>query len=324
MKIGIYGGSFNPVHRDHETIVNSVLEQKLVDEVWLVPCKNHAFEKELISPEHRINMLNLVFEEYVNVKIDYTELESDAKSYTAQTIKTLKKQYDYDFHFIAGTDVLNELNRWRDSDYLKNNLNFIAVQRQGHPLIIDNLNLDAIIDPPLSISSTDIRKRINERKSISHLVNPKVEKYIQEKKLYLKEEFRNPAATVDLIVPFNEGLILIKRKHEPYKGFWALPGGYLDYGKETLEEAGVRELQEETSLITTPDMLNLIGVYSNPSRDPRGHVISHAYEVSYFTGEPKAGDDAAKICVFKNIPKKLAFDHSKIINDYHQKKRQEE
>lgn len=132
----------------------------------------------------------------------------------------------------------------------------------------------------------------------------------------MKYRYINPASTVDLIVPYNEGIVLIKRKNDPFKDYWALPGGFINHGKETLEEAAVRELFEETSLRTSINLLKLVGVYSDPNRDPRGHVISHAYEVKDYSGELKANDDAAEVKIFKRIPNNLAFDHSKILNNY--------
>lgn len=132
----------------------------------------------------------------------------------------------------------------------------------------------------------------------------------------MAEHYINPASTVDLIVSHNKGIVLVRRKHEPFRGHWALPGGYLECGKETLEEAAVRELFEETSLMTDPSNLELIGVYSEPKRDPRGHVISHVYEVKAYSGELKANDDAAEVGIFRKIPNRLAFDHEKILRDY--------
>lgn len=130
-------------------------------------------------------------------------------------------------------------------------------------------------------------------------------------------EFKNPASTVDLIVRKQEKILLIKRGEEPFKGMWALPGGHIEYGLETLEEAGVRELLEETNLRTSIQDLRLSGVYSNPDRDPRGHVISHAYSVENYEGTPKPGDDAAELAFFPlNALPELAFDHKQIIEDY--------
>jgi 8-oxo-dGTP diphosphatase len=129
--------------------------------------------------------------------------------------------------------------------------------------------------------------------------------------------YKNPCATVDLIVEKNNKILLIKRKNGPFKNMWALPGGFLDYGKETLEQAAKRELEEETSIITKTSDLELLGIYSDPGRDPRGHVISHTYIVKEYAGTPKANDDAKDVGFFslENLPE-LAFDHDRIIEDY--------
>jgi len=130
--------------------------------------------------------------------------------------------------------------------------------------------------------------------------------------------FKNAASTVSLIVTNDgKGLYLVKRKHDPFKGMWALPGGFLNCDEESLEEAAVRELREETSLSTTVDKLLLIGAYSAPNRDPRGHVIDHVYLVLDYNGEPKAKDDAEEINYFEynNLPE-VAFDHKKSIIKY--------
>lgn len=315
MRVGIYGGSFNPVHNAHVGVVDLVVKEGLVDEVWLMPCKTHAFSKDLVSQEHRLKMLELAFQGFDKVKINYTELDSEDVSYTSKTIKKLKSEYSHDFYFIAGTDALNSLDKWYDSAYLRDSLNFIGVKRSGYSFSVENLNLEKLVDANLSLSSTAIRKKISEGKSISGLVPKKVEDYILSNQLYFPE-FKNPASTVDLIVPNNGKIIWIKRRNNPFKDCWALPGGFIDYGRETLEEAAVRELREETSLETDVNTLRLVGVYSNPSRDPRGHVISHVYEVLDYSGNLRASDDAKSAKFFKAIPRNLAFDHHKIISDY--------
>lgn len=135
------------------------------------------------------------------------------------------------------------------------------------------------------------------------------------------KNYSNPASTVDLIVPREGGLLLVRRKHEPFEDDWAFPGGFLNNGKESLEEAGCRELFEETTLMTDPNNLKLVGVYSSPKRDPRGHVIAHVYEVLQYAGVPKAADDAAEVRVYKEKPEKMAFDHSQIWDDYFSQRR---
>ena len=121
-----------------------------------------------------------------------------------------------------------------------------------------------------------------------------------------------PSITVDGIFIKNDYIVLIKRKNEPFKDMWALPGGFIDY-KETAEKAVLREFKEETGM--SANIKKLVGVYSHPSRDPRGHTISIVFLLET-QDEPKAGDDASEVKFFdiKKLPK-LAFDHSKIIRD---------
>lgn len=124
---------------------------------------------------------------------------------------------------------------------------------------------------------------------------------------------RNPIPTVDIIIELQgRGIVLIKRKNPPYG--WALPGGFVDYG-ESLEEAAVREAREETSLEV--ELLRQFHTYSDPGRDPRFHTLSTVF-IARSSGEPRPADDATEIGVFKreSLPKDLAFDHARILEDY--------
>ncbi|MEA2053695.1 MAG: NUDIX hydrolase [Candidatus Thermoplasmatota archaeon] len=124
---------------------------------------------------------------------------------------------------------------------------------------------------------------------------------------------KSPKLTVDGVVIKDKKILLIKRKNDPFKGRWALPGGFVEYG-ETVEEAVVREVKEETGLETT--VQSLLGVYSDPDRDPRGHTVSIAYLLSVKKGLPKGGDDASDTKFFDlNALPPLAFDHAQIVRD---------
>jgi len=122
----------------------------------------------------------------------------------------------------------------------------------------------------------------------------------------------SPYPAVDIIIRTKAGVVLIERKNYPYG--WAIPGGFVDYG-ETVEHAAVREALEETGLRVKN--LKLFGVYSDPKRDPRGHIISIVFTATA-TGAPRASSDAAGIGVFtkKTLPKQIAFDHKKVLKDY--------
>ena len=127
------------------------------------------------------------------------------------------------------------------------------------------------------------------------------------------EKFRNPLPTVDIIIELQGGIVLIKRKNPPYG--WALPGGFVDYG-ESVEAAAVREAKEETSLCV--QLTKLLGVYSDPDRDPRQHTVSTVF-IARADGTPQAADDALEVAVFGQaaLPESLAFDHHRILKDYY-------
>lgn len=121
-----------------------------------------------------------------------------------------------------------------------------------------------------------------------------------------------PKLVVDVVIPTNEGIVLIRRGNGPFEGQWALPGGFVEVG-ETVEEAAVREAEEETGL--TVEIERLIGVYSEPDRDPRGHNVSVAFLVQVVSGQMQADTDAAEVEALDPSSVELAFDHRKIVED---------
>lgn len=125
--------------------------------------------------------------------------------------------------------------------------------------------------------------------------------------------YNHRGVSIDAIIIKDDKILLIKRGKEPHEGLWALPGGHLDWN-ETLKDAVIREVKEETGLTVTS--LKFLKIYSKPSRHPKQLVA-----VVYYTaveGELKAGDDAQDLKFFSihTIPEKLAFDHQQIIRDY--------
>lgn len=124
---------------------------------------------------------------------------------------------------------------------------------------------------------------------------------------------RAPALTVDGVIFIDGKILLIRRKNDPFKGMFALPGGFVEYGEKT-ENAVVREIREETGLETT--VKSLLSVYSDPKRDPRGHTISVIYMLEQIGGTLQEGDDADEVALFDpdEVPE-LAFDHGQVIED---------
>lgn len=121
-----------------------------------------------------------------------------------------------------------------------------------------------------------------------------------------------PPIAADVIIEVGDRIVLIERRNFPPG--WAIPGGFVDLG-ESVEAAAVREMREETSLEV--ELTALLGVYSRPDRDPRGHTVTAVY-IGRSRGTPRAADDAKAIGLFdpNHPPAPLAFDHAEILADY--------
>jgi 8-oxo-dGTP diphosphatase len=127
---------------------------------------------------------------------------------------------------------------------------------------------------------------------------------------------RNPYLVIDIIIEKNGKIVLIERNKEPFKNTVSIPGGFVEWG-ETVEAAVVREAKEETSLKVKP--IGIVGVYSNPKRDPRGHLVSIVWAAEVIEGKLKAASDAKDAMWYslRKIPfRKIKYDHDAILRDY--------
>lgn len=123
---------------------------------------------------------------------------------------------------------------------------------------------------------------------------------------------KSPVIAVDAVITLsNESVVLVRRRYPPFQNHWALPGGMVEIG-ETVEEALMREVKEETGL--SVETIRLIGVFSNPTRDPRGHVVSIAFHVRRVKGELRISSETTEVKAFFTPPEKLAFDHRQILD----------
>lgn len=127
---------------------------------------------------------------------------------------------------------------------------------------------------------------------------------------------RSPILTVDGLFVEKGKILMVKRDHYPFIGYWVLPGGHVDYG-ERVEQAIVREMKEELGILVR--IKKLIGVYSDPKRDPRYHTVSVVYLCQKIRGKIKIDKhEASEFKYFSpnSLPKKIGFDHRKILNDF--------
>lgn len=166
-----------------------------------------------------------------------------------------------------------------------------------------------------SICGTQIRELIRNGGNWAKHLPQGSERFLR--RLFAKNEL---GVTVDTIINFqNQGVVLVKRRHNPDQGKWAITGGFLEVGQETLADASKRESNEETRAEVNITRKNYFGYYDDPKRDARGHIISHVFYADLAEGQLTAQDDAAEVRVFPwdQIPwEDLAFDHRQILADF--------
>ncbi len=187
MKIGLLGGSFNPIHLGHLQVAENVLKKTDLQEIWFVPSGNHPLKKrsDFLDVQQRILLIQKAIEDFPDYKLCTLDAENDKPSYTSELVKKIKKIYPKEqFYFIAGYDIVAELPLWNEYEWLLENLEFIIINRPN----IDksewkNLGyihkLKFIEMPPNNVSSSLIRDRISQKKSVQDLVPKKIIKDIE-------------------------------------------------------------------------------------------------------------------------------------------------
>lgn len=201
-KIGISGGTFNPIHNGHLIVAEMVREEFGLEEVLFIPSgmPPHKDLKDVAEAEHRLNMVQQAVKNNPYFFESRVEVERGGYTYTIDTVKNLREVYGNDtrLYYIIGADVLGDLLTWRNYQEVFKLCGFIAVMRPGNDTEGFNRQMEYLKDtfgavihfintPLIEISSTNIRNRVKEGKSIKYLVPEAVENYIKEKGLYQKE-----------------------------------------------------------------------------------------------------------------------------------------
>lgn len=187
MKIAVLGGSFDPPHLGHYLIINQILEaRKDIEKIILIPVFQHQWKPIQASAKDRIEMLR--FFETDKIQISNIEIDRGGVSYTIDTVKKLKNTIKEAFYWIVGSDILSEFNRWEKTEELLRLTTFLVFPRDPYNIPKEvTPGFEVLKDKNLittNISSTVIRDRTKQGKSISYLVPKEVEGYIIKKKLY--------------------------------------------------------------------------------------------------------------------------------------------
>ncbi|MEJ5350042.1 MAG: nicotinate-nucleotide adenylyltransferase [Melioribacteraceae bacterium] len=190
-KIGIFGGTFDPIHYGHLITTQYVLEKRKLDKIIFIPCyiSPHKTNQNISNPVHRLNMLKLAIEKIPYFELNDYEIRKGNISYTYNTILELRKTYNY-IELIIGYDNLIVFDKWHKPDEILDLVKLIVMKRtiDKEPETKNKYFEKAIIldTPTIEISSTDIRDRVKKNMPIDFLVPEKVKSYIHEHKLYLQ------------------------------------------------------------------------------------------------------------------------------------------
>jgi nicotinate-nucleotide adenylyltransferase len=203
MRVGVFGGTFDPVHLGHLILAEQCREQGRLDQVWFVPAARPPNKlDEAVTPfAHRVEMLALAIAGHPAFAIDPLEKERDGPSFTVDTLRTLhERHHGYEFWLMLGSDSLLDLPNWRAPEQIVALAGLLVVGRPGHPApgvepvraalrLADAtaLRLQSVESPLIDIASRDLRRRVREGRSIRYLVPRAVEAYIAEKRLYREE-----------------------------------------------------------------------------------------------------------------------------------------
>jgi nicotinate-nucleotide adenylyltransferase len=200
MRIGVFGGTFDPVHLAHLILAEQCREQGHLDQVWFIPAARppHKLDRPVTPFHQRVEMLQLAIAGNAAFRVDELESERSGVSYTADTLATLKQRApENDFHFIVGSDCLPDLTHWHDPARIVAVAGLMIVNREGWPVwpaerLRDALGVPSEVHirqevvqmPAVSISSSDLRCRASEGRSLRYLVPRAVECYIETHHLY--------------------------------------------------------------------------------------------------------------------------------------------
>jgi len=192
-KIGLFGGTFDPVHTGHLILAEFIREAAGLSKIYFIPTKIHPLKnnRHIQTAQHRLKMLEMATGDNPDFLISDFELQQPGTSYTIDTVKSFRQQYppdNFELYFLVGADNLDQFHLWKQPDELVKLCQFILFGRPGYEISAGANSYAStfrfIEAPLLEISSTEIRKRVRQGLSIRYLVPPGVEDYIKKHTLY--------------------------------------------------------------------------------------------------------------------------------------------
>lgn len=193
MKVGLYFGTFNPIHAGHLIIANHMAEYSDLDQVWLVvtPHNPHKKKNTLLDDHHRLQMVFLATENYTKLKPSDIEFRLPQPNYTVHTLAHLQEKFPtYEFSLIMGEDNLNSLHKWKNYEVIIQNHDIYVYPRlnsgETDTQLTANARIHRINAPILELSSTFIRESIKEGKNVKPLLPGNVWEYVEHNLFYTK------------------------------------------------------------------------------------------------------------------------------------------
>ncbi|REC45011.1 nicotinate (nicotinamide) nucleotide adenylyltransferase [Chryseobacterium sp. 5_R23647] len=191
-KIGLFFGSFNPIHIGHLILANYILENSDMNELWFVVSPQNPFKekKSLLNDHNRLDMVELAIKNYPDMRASNVEFSLPTPSYTIDTLTYLKEKHpDYSFSLIMGEDNLGSLHKWKNSDLLIKNHHIIVYPRvfEGDTKdskYINHENISLVKAPVIELSATEIRNMIQQGKNVRPMLPPEVFEYLDGSSFY--------------------------------------------------------------------------------------------------------------------------------------------
>ncbi len=187
MKIGLYFGSFNPIHVGHLIIASHIADNSYLNQVWFVVSPQNPFKPSasLLNEYHRLHLVQSAVQEDLRFRVSDVEFKLPKPSYTIDTLTYLTEKYpENEFTLIMGTDSFQNISKWKNADLLLKNYSFVLYPRPGFEVKNAHANITIVSAPLLEVSATAIRKSIKDGKSIRYLVPDNVREEIERSCYY--------------------------------------------------------------------------------------------------------------------------------------------